>query len=159
MRATGWVRKSPSHIAKAAILLSGCAFSVNALAANNMPAGCNDISITPQDLDIPVTTLIANQTEHVLIPAADVEEELTDPSEVDPQSIAPILSLTPRVLNILDRVFATDALTPESSDTESTESASPVAGSKDSNSDKKESVEEDLLLRSQIQSQMYRKDI
>ncbi len=159
MRATGWVRKSPSHIAKAAILLSGCAFCVNALAANNMPAGCNDISITPQDLDIPVTTLIANQTEHVLVPAADVEEELADPSEVDPQSIAPILSLTPRVLNILDRVFATDALTPESSDTESTESASPVAGSEDSHSDKKESIDEDLLLRPQIQSQMYRKDI
>lgn len=124
-----------------------------------MPAGCNDISITPQDLDIPVTTLIANQTEHVLVPAADVEEELADPSEVDPQSIAPILSLTPRVLNILDRVFATDALTPESSDTESTESASPVAGSEDSHSDKKESIDEDLLLRPQIQSQMYRKDI
>lgn len=159
MRATGWVRKSPSHIAKAAILLSGCAFGVNALAANNMPAGCNDISITPQDLDIPVTTLIANQTEHVLVPAADVEEELADPSEVDPQYIAPILSLTPRVLNILDRVFATDAVTPESSDTESTESASPVARSEDSNNDKKESVEEDLLLRPQIQSQMYRKDI
>jgi len=140
-------------------LLIGCAFCVNALAANNMPAGCNEISMTPQDLDIPVTTLIANKTEHVLVPAAYVEEQLADSSELDPQSIAPILSLTPRVLNILDQVFATDAVTPESSATESAESASPVAGSEDSNSDKKESVAEDLLHRSQIHSQMYRKDI
>ena len=159
MKAKGRVRQAPPHIAKSAILLIGCAMGVNAFAANNMPADCNDVSLQPQDLDIPVTTLVANQTEHVLIPVEDPEESLAEKAEVDPQSIAPILSLTPRVLNILDQVFATDELTPEKLDTESSESASPVAGSDDAKSDKKESVEENPLIRQEIQSQMFRKDI
>jgi hypothetical protein len=159
MKAKGWVRQTPPHIAKSAILLIGCAIGANAVAANNMPADCNEVSKAPQDLSLPVTTLVANQAEHVLIPVEDPEENLAENAEVDPQSIAPILSLTPRVLNILDQVFATDELTPETLDTESAESASPVAGSEDSNGDKKESVEENPLIRQEIQSQMYRKDI
>jgi hypothetical protein len=161
MRATGWTDKSPSYIAKSAVLLIGCAFCVNTLAANNMPAGCDEISLTPQELDIPVVPLIASKTDHVLVPAAITNDESADQAEVDPQSIAPMLLLTPRVLNILDQVFATDALTPETSDTDTktTEPASPVADSDDSHSDKKEGVEDNLLLRPQIQSQMYRKDI
>jgi len=144
MKAKGRVRQTPPHIAKSAILLIGCALGANAFAANNMP---------------PVTTLVANQTEHVLIPVEDPEESLAEKAEIDPQSISPILSLTPRVLNILDQVFATDELTPETLDTELTESASPVAGSDDSKGDKKESVEVNPLIRQEIQSQMYRKDI
>ena len=144
MKAKGRVRQSPPHIAESAILLIGCAMGANTLAANNMP---------------PVTTLVANQTEHVLIPVEDPEENLAAKAEIDPQSISPILSLTPRVLNILDQVFATDELTAETLDTESTESASPVADSDDSKGDKKENVEVNPLIRQEIQSQMYRKDI
>jgi hypothetical protein len=159
MKAKGRVRQTPPHIAKSAILLIGCAIGANTFAANNMPADCNEVSLEPQDLSLPVTTLVANQTEHVLIPVEDPKENLAERAEVDPQSISPILSLTPRVLNILDQVFATDELTPETLDTESTESASPVAGSDDSKGDKKESVEVNPLIRQEIQSQMYRKDI
>ena len=159
MKAKGRVRHTPPHIARSAILLIGCAVGVNAFAANNMPADCNEVSVAPQDKSLPVTTLVADLTEHVLVPVEVPEENLAEQAEVDPQSIAPILSLTPRVLNILDQVFATDEFTPETLDTESTESASPVAGSDDGNGDKKERVEENPLVRQEIQSQMYRKDI
>lgn len=159
MKAKGRVRHNPPHIAKSAILLIGCAIGVNTFAANNMPADCNEVSLEPQDMGLPVPTLIASQTEHVLDPVENPEERLAENAELDPQSISPILSLTPRVLNILDQVFATDELAPETLDTESTESASPVAGSDDSKNDKKKSVEENALVRQEIQSQMYRKDI
>ena len=159
MKAKGRVRPTPPHIAKTAMLLIGCAIGVNTFAANNMPVDCNDVSLEPQDMAIPATTLVADRTEHVLVPVVDAEETLAEKAEIDPQSIAPILSLTPRVLNILDQVFATDELTAETLDTESTESASPLADSDDSKIEKKESVEENSLLRPEIQSQMYRKDI
>jgi hypothetical protein len=159
MKAKGWVQISPAHIAKSAIVLLGCAFCVNSLAANNMPDGCNEISVEPQEFDIPVKTLIANKTEHVLVPASNVSDKAEDLSEIDPQSIAPIHSLTPRVLNILEQVFATDAATTESTDTESTEPASTVAGSDDGQDDEEARTEAVPLLQPQIQSQMYRKDI
>lgn len=158
MKATRRLPKYASAIAKSAILLIGGGFYVSALAANNLPAGDNKISLTPDDLGIPVKTL-ADRSDHVLVPVAGLADETTKQSEMDPQSIAPILSLTPRVLNILDQVFATDALSPATSELNDAQPASPVADSDDSQSEKKESVQSIPLLRPQIQSQMYRKDI
>ena len=154
MTATGRVSRSPSAAVKTAVLLIGCSICFSTLAANNSLVECDEMSQDPQNLDIPTQALTASKADHFLVPPADV---------VDPQAIAPILSLTPRVLSILDQVFDTDVSIDEqaehlTSKPESSESASPVADHVYGQSDIEASTEEELKLP-QMQQQMYRKDI
>lgn len=160
MTATGRVLISPSPAVKTAVLLIGCGFCVSALAASNSLVECDEMSQGPQELDIPTQPLTASKADHFLVPPADAV--YTSP-DVDPQAIVPILSLTPRVLSILDQVFDTDVSTDEQTDhltskPESSESASPVADRIYGQSDIDASTVEELKLP-QIQQQMYRKDI
>ena len=160
MTATGRVLISPSLAVKTAVLLIGCGFCLSALAASNSLVECDEMSQGPQDLDIPTQPLTASKVDHFLVPPADAVDTSPD---VDPQAIAPILSLTPRVLSILDQVFDTDVTTDVQTDhltskPESSESASPVADRVYGQSDIDASTAEELKLP-QIQQQMYRKDI
>lgn len=160
MTATGRVSRSPSPAVKTAVLLIGCGICSSTLAANNSLVECDEMSQGPQDLDIPSQALTASKADHFLVPPADAIDTMPG---VDPRAIAPILSLTPRVLSILDQVFDADVTTDEQLDyltskPESSESVSPVAEHVSGQSDIEASAEEELKLP-QMQQQMYRKDI
>jgi hypothetical protein len=160
MATTAWARKSPSVTAKLAVLLVGCAFWLSSLAANNSLVESKELSQDPAGPHFASPALSAREVDLFLVPPTDTADQKTD---VDLQSIAPVLSLGPRVSGILDQVFAIDATTggdPEqtTSEAESSESALPVADYVNSRRDSETGKDEDLKLP-QIQQQMYRKDI
>ena len=160
MTATGRVSRSPSPAVKTAVLLIGCGICFSTLAANNSLVECDEISQGPQVLNIPSQALTASEVDHFLVPPADAIDTMPG---VDPQAVVPILSLTPRVLSILDQVFDADVATDEQADhltskPESGESVSPVADHVYGQSGIEASAEEELKLP-QMQQQMYRKDI
>ena len=159
MTATARARKTPSPAAKTVVLLIGCAFGLNALAANNVLNDCDEMSQDSSDLIVPVPSLNAdlntNRADHFLVPPADLLANLAD---IDPQAISPILSLTPRVSNMLDQVFETDSDTSGLMKSESNEAASPVAEHVYKQKASEISSDEELQLP-QIQQRMFRKDI
>ena len=156
---TARARKTPSPAAKTVVLLFGCAFGLNALAANNVLNDCDEMSQDSRDINVSVQSLSAdlntNRADHFLVPPAD---SLADLANIDPQTISPILSLTPRVSNLLDQVFETDSDTSNLIRTESSEAASPVADSFNKQKNSELGSEEELELP-QIQQRMFRKDI
>jgi hypothetical protein len=163
MATTAWVRKFPSIIAKLAVLLVGCAFWLSSLAANNSLVESDELSQDPAGFHIASPTQSARKADLFLVPPTDTANNTTDLADVDLQSIAPVLSLAPRVSDILDQVFAIDATTdgePDqtTSEPESSESALPVADYVNSRRNSETGKEEDLKLP-QIQQQMYRQDI
>jgi hypothetical protein len=163
MVTTAWARKSPSVTAKMAVSLVGCAFWLSSLAANNSLVESDELSQDPPAFSIASPALSARKTDLFLVPPMDTANNTTDLADVDLQSIAPVLSLAPRVSSILDQVFAIDATTDgepgqTTSEPESSESASPVADYVNSRRDSETGKEEDLKLPP-IQQQMYRKDI
>ena len=156
MTADAKARRTPLPAAKTVVLLIGCAFCVNSLAASNSLVECDELSQDPQNLDLPTQKLIASKTDHFLVPPADALVESRALTDTDPKTIAPILSLTPRVSNILDRVFAIDAAASRLPEADKGESALSVADHVKSESDAGELEDNELP---KIQQQMYRKDI
>jgi hypothetical protein len=163
MATTAWARNSPTVTAKLAVLLVGCAFWLSSLAANNSLVESDELSQDPPGFHIASPALSARKTDLFLVPPTDTADHTTDLADVDLYSIAPVLSLAPRVSSILDQVFAIDATTDRepdqtASEPENSESALPVADYVNSRRDSETGKEEDLKLP-QIQQQMYRKDI
>jgi len=156
MTARAEAGNASSPTVKTAVLLIACVFSVNALAASNSLVECEEMSQDSQNLDISTQTLSARKTDHILVPAANTANESLELAELDTQSITPILSLTPRVMSILDQVFESEEAVAEEMKPEPSDSESPVADYviKPDESSVKEELE--LL---QIEDQMFRKDI
>ena len=156
MTARAEAGKASSPAVKTAVLLIGCVFSVNSLAASNSLVECQEMSQDSKNLDVSTQTLSAKKIDHILVPAVDTANESPELAELDTQSIVPILSLTPRVMSILDQVFESEEAVAEEMEPESSESASPVAdyGIKPNDSNVKEELQ--LL---QIEDQMFRKDM
>ncbi len=139
----------------------GCLFGLNALAANNILPECDEMSQVPQNLVVPVRPLDVRMTDLILAPPADdALESLSELAAIDARAIAiaPVLSLRPRVSDLLDQVFAVDADTSETTKTEPGESASPLADFDAPQNDSVLSSDEELE-PPQIQQRMYRKDI
>lgn len=158
MTAGAWVRKFPSPAAKTAVLLVGCAFYGQSMAANNSLVECDELSqAASQTLDMPTTALTAIMADHYLVPPVDAVVRNADEADADSQALTPLLSLTPRVSSILDQVFAVDS---EAADKEAMKEAlpkvlvAPVADHKNLS----DNEEVDLVIP-QNQQQMYRKDI
>jgi len=163
MATTAWARKSPSAVAKMAVLLAGCAFWLSSPAANNSLIENDRLSQEPQSSHIASPDLSAPEADLFLVPPTDTANNTTDLANAGRRSFVPVRSLAPRVSSILDQVFALDATTngePDqtTSEPESSESASPVADYVDSRRNDEAGTEEDLKLP-QVQQQMYRKDI
>ena len=156
MTARAEAGKSSSPAAKTAVLLIVCVFSVNSLAASNSLVECEEMSQDSQNLDVSTQTLSAKKTDHILVPAADTAIESPELAELDTQSIVPILSLTPRVMSILDQVFESEEAMAEEMEPEPSESESPVADYAINHDES--NVKEELQLL-QIEDQMFRKDI
>ncbi len=150
---------NPSRTAKTAVLLLGCVFGLNTLAANNILSECDEMSQVPQNLVVPVRPLDIRMTDLILAPPADdALESLSGLAAIDARAITPVLSLTPRVSDLLDQVFAVDADTSDLTETEPGESASPLADFDAPQNDSVLSSDEELE-PPQIQQRMYRKDI
>jgi len=158
MTATARARKTPSPAAKTVVLLIGCAFGLNALAANNVLNDCDELPQDSRDLISPVQPLNANKTDHFLVPPADSLDSLTDLADIDPRTISPILSLTPRASILLDQVFETDSDASDLTKPKSNKSASPVADYVNKQNESEIGSDEELALP-QIQQRMLRKDI
>jgi len=162
MTARAWVRKSPSPAVRTAVLLIGCAFFGQSMAANNSLVECDDLSrAASQTLNAPIPSLIAIMADHYLVPPVDEVVQTLDGADADSQALTPLLSLTPRVSNILEQVFAVDS---EAADSGAKEDAlpkvlvAPVAGHNSLSDDEDGGPQMDMAIP-QNQQQMYRKDI
>lgn len=148
----------PSATALAAALLLACVSGGSAIAASSS-AKCPDTISDSEILNVEVDALNIRVVEH--FQTENVSNETTSPevTEQDVEAASPLLTLAPRVVLMLDRVFS-DALELQESNTES-EAVSPVAGAEDSATDlapiNSDIVEEFEIL--DLQRRMYRKDI
>jgi hypothetical protein len=119
-----------------------------------------------QSLDVPMQSLKIDAVDHYQVDTSEDDIEAIDLALIDAESVAPLLSLKPRVASIADRVFSTDPVK-ASSDDETSHSMSPLAERKlaptrmtspvtDSDTDLPEKHE---VAVPTMQEQMYRKDI
>lgn len=161
------IGKSPSPAAFKVALLLCCGISASALAASNPVVICDDIPQDMQGLGIPVKSLPLRIVDHSLAVApADLNESL-ESADAELHVVAPVLSLTPRVATLLDKIFAIDS---PQLDSTKLQSSSPLA---ERVTDRSELQNEDEVTGPGIQQtaadkgielpkipqQMFRKDI
>lgn len=90
----------------AATILLGCSLSVSAFASNNKMGVCRTADVSMPTADPAVERLVVSPVDHYPAEStADITKPI-DQSADDINTVAPTLSLTPRVASILERVFS-----------------------------------------------------
>lgn len=151
-------RVQPTRIIISGLSVLAATLMLNATArAASSPANpCELAGRDLKSLAVPADALTVDLVDHVPTDPAAIDEQS---AVADPDPVAPILYLTPRVTNILRDVFGMSAADLPAETPEQT-SSSPLADS-DENSDAAEPAEaapetNDL---SRFQQQMFRTDI
>lgn len=162
MTARARVTRVVSRTAAAVALLMMYGVSANALAASQSVVKCKELNGSNQDLAVAVSTLSINVVEHIPADPGDKMDEPLDRVDVGLQQVAPVLSLSPRVAAILDRVFSANEAQDEPAESDSGELSSPVAGEQADKSLENESPDLAVGDKNQLPKKklrMYRRDI
>ena len=96
---------------KAAVTLAvlmGAFVAANAMAASANLVECSEMKRNSQDLVVAMDQLSVKSVEHIVPTLDDEIIRSLDLMDLDLQTDAPILSLSPRVATMLDRIFEID---------------------------------------------------